>query len=83
MNKQSLLVILQFLQGRYNLVFDGPVANILCYFEGHLVKFDRHVLMPKMFMFNSDVVVCQHGHMFDFSLIFLGQSISKSLLVVL
>ena len=39
--------------------------------------------MPQVLVLNSDVVICQHGHMFDLSLIFLGQCISKSLLVAL
>ena len=83
MNKLSFLVILQFLQSRYNLVLDGPVANILSYFKRHLVKFNCHILMPQMFMLNSNIVISQHCHMFDLSLIFLSQCISKSLLVAL
>jgi len=39
--------------------------------------------MSKMLMFNSDVVVGQHRHMLDLSLVFLGQGIAKPFLIAL
>ena len=38
--------------------------------------------MAQMFVFHSDVVIGQHGHVFYLGLVLLSQSVAKSFLVV-